>query len=109
MAADDRARALGLHPGMPLAKAQALVPGLDVHPFTPDKDADDLHALALWALRRYSPIVACDAPDGLILDITGCAHLLDGEDHLLRDLLDHLRDDGVRARRITVTGYQMLK
>jgi len=98
MAADDHARRLGLHPGMPLAKAQAMVPGLDVQPFTPDKDAAALHELALWALKRYSPIVACDAPDGLVLDITGCAHLYDGEAKLIGDLLDHLRDDGLQAR-----------
>ena len=98
MAADDRARRLGLYPGMALAKAQALVPGLDVQPFTPDTDAADLADLALWALKRYSPIVACDAPDGLILDITGCAHLYAGESHLVHDLLDHLKADGIRAR-----------
>ena len=98
MAADDHARRLGLHPGMPLAKAQALVPGLDVRPFTPDADAADLHDLALWALKRYSPIVACDAPDGLILDITGCAHLYEGETNLIGDMLAHLRADGVQAR-----------
>ena len=97
-AADDHARRLGLYPGMALAKAQAMVPGLDVQPFTPDKDASDLHDLALWALRRYSPIVAVDAPDGLILDIAGCAHLYDNEANLVRDLLDHLHTDGLRAR-----------
>ncbi len=98
MAADDQARQLGLHPGMPLTKAQAMVPGLDIRPFTPDQDADALHELALWALRRYSPVVAVDAPDGLVLDITGCAHLYEGEANLVRDLLDHLRADGLQAR-----------
>jgi len=98
MAADDHARRLGLYPGMALAKAQALAPGLDVRPFTPDTDAADLADLALWALKRYSPIVACDVPDGLVLDITGCAHLYEGEENLLHDLLDHLRADGIQAR-----------
>jgi protein ImuB len=98
MAADDQARRLGLHPGMALAKAQALVPGLDVRPFTPDADAAALHDLALWALKRYSPIVAGDAPDGLILDITGCAHLYGGEAKLIEDLTDHLQADGIQAR-----------
>ncbi len=98
MAADDRARRLGLYPGMPLAKAQAIVPGLDVRPFTPEADAAALHDLALWAHRRYSPVVAGDAPDGLVLDITGCAHLYEGEANLVRDLLDHLHTDGYQAR-----------
>jgi protein ImuB len=98
MAADDHARRLGLYPGMALTKAQAMVPGLDIRPFTPDRDTAGLHDLALWALRRYSPVVAVDAPDGLVLDIAGCAHLYDGENNLLRDLLDHLRADGFEAR-----------
>lgn len=98
MAADDHARRLGLYPGMALTKAQAMVPGLDIRPFSPQQDAAGLHALALWALRRYSPIVAVDAPDGLVLDIAGCAHLYDGEANLVRDLLDHLRADGLQAR-----------
>ena len=98
MAGDGQARRLGLHPGMPLTKAQAMVPGLDIHPFTPDQDAAALHELALWALRRYSPVVAVDAPDGLILDITGCAHLHENEEKLVRDLNDHLHTDGLHAR-----------
>ena len=47
MAADARAEAQGLHAGMALTKAQALVPGLEVRPFTPDKDTAGLHDLAL--------------------------------------------------------------
>ncbi len=98
MAADTRAQTQGLHAGMALTKAQALVPGLDVRPFTPDKDLAGLDDLALWALRRYSPVVAVDAPDGLILDIGGCAHLYDGEANLVGDLLGQLREDGLAAR-----------
>jgi protein ImuB len=36
-----------------------------------------LNRLALWCLR-YTPLVAPDPPDGLWLDITGCAHLMKG-------------------------------
>ncbi len=98
MAADAQARAQGLHPGMALTKAQALAPGLEVRPFTPDADIAGLHDLALWAVRRYSPVVAVDAPDGLVLDITGCAHLYAGEANLIGDLRDQLRQDGLTAR-----------
>jgi len=98
MAADAPALAQGLHAGMALTKAQALVPGLEIRPFTPDKDMAGLDDLARWALRRYSPVVAVDAPDGLVLDITGCAHLYDGEANLVRDLMDRLREDGIAAR-----------
>ena len=36
---------------------------------------------------RYTPLVALDAPDGLLLDIAGCAHLFGGEAALVEDLL----------------------
>jgi hypothetical protein len=35
-----------------------LVPGLIVHDTEPDADEMALERLALWALRRYGPIVA---------------------------------------------------
>ncbi len=65
---------LGLGPDMSLADARALVPDLIVRPADPRADAADLARLADWALR-YTPFVALDGPDGLMLDITGAAHL----------------------------------
>jgi protein ImuB len=38
----------------------------------------DLAALALWC-QRFTPLTALDPPDGVVLDITGCAHLFGGE------------------------------
>jgi protein ImuB len=38
------------------------------------------------------------APDGLVLDITGCAHLFGGEAALCRDLLARLAAQGLHAR-----------
>ncbi len=29
--------------------------------------------------QRYTPLVARDPPDGILLDIGGCAHLFGGE------------------------------
>ncbi len=98
MATNEAAQRQGLIVGMELAKAQAMIPDIDVRPFTPERDADDLDALAAWALLRYSPIVAADAPDGLVLDITGCAHLHSGEIGLMNDMLDSLRRRGISAR-----------
>jgi protein ImuB len=39
---------------------------------------DRLTALALWC-QCYTPMTAIDPPDGITLDITGCAHLFGGE------------------------------
>jgi len=93
-AADATAAALGLSAGMPLAQAQALVPGLAIHPAEPEADAASLGRLAAWCLR-YAPLSAADAPDGIWLDVTGCAHLHGGETKLLRDLVSRLAAQGI--------------
>jgi protein ImuB len=86
VAADRAAQALGVRPGLALAQAQARVPDLHIQPADPAADAAALARLALWALRRYSPVVAIDLPDGLLIDATGVAHLFGGETALLDEL-----------------------
>ncbi len=97
LAVDASAAGMGLLPGQALADAQAITPGLLLRPADPDGDAQALHGLALWA-RRYTPLTATDPPDGLLLDIAGCAHLLGGEAALLQDALARLRRFGLVAR-----------
>lgn len=87
------ARALGLKPGENLADARARVPHLLVEPAAPEQDRMLLERLADWC-DRYTPLVALDGEDGLILDITGCAHLFDGEEALLADVQDRLTRQG---------------
>lgn len=96
-AADDRALALGLAPGQRLADALACVPEVCVEEADPAGDLAALHQLAHWA-TRFSPHAAPDAPDGVLVDITGCAHLWRGEANLLRDALMRLRRQGFAAR-----------
>ncbi|GAB2179640.1 Y-family DNA polymerase [Dongia sp. agr-C8] len=92
-AADPRAIACGIAPGQGVADAQALVPDLLVLPADPAGDLAALHKLAEWA-TRFSPLVAPDPNDGLMLDITGCAHLWGSEEKLLADALQRLRSHG---------------
>ena len=97
MAADPRAIACGIAPGQGVADAQALLPDLLVLQADPAGDLAALHKLAEWA-TRFSPLVAPDPNDGLLLDITGCAHLWapgdKGEEKLLADALHRLRSHG---------------
>ena len=51
-------------------------------PPTRKKTAALLERIAEWC-DRFSPFVAADPPDGLILDITGAAHLFGGEAAML--------------------------
>ena len=96
MAANADAAGLGLRPGMKLAQAQALVPGLAMHDADPAGDAAVLRQLAEWCLR-YAPLAGVDPPDGLWIDVTGSTHLHGGETRLLRDLLGRLRAQGWTA------------
>ncbi len=91
------AQALGLHTGMALAQAQALVPNLHVTNATPEEDEASLRELARWAIG-YSPVVAPDPPDGLWIDIAGVAHLFGSEEALLQDLTDRLTRQGIAAK-----------
>ena len=91
------AQALGLQPGIAVAHATALVPGLAVMEAEPERDADALHRLAAWC-HRYAPLTAPNPPDGLWLDVTGCAHLFRGEAALLEALAERFAQDGLHAR-----------
>ncbi|MEW5425156.1 DNA polymerase Y family protein [Amorphus sp. 3PC139-8] len=96
-AVDPAAEAAGLEPGLGLAEARALAPELLVEPHDPEADAAFLDALAT-ACDRYTPLVALTPPDGLLLDIAGCAHLFGGEPSLLRDLRERVVRAGLSAR-----------
>lgn len=96
-AACAAAQELGLHVGMALAQAQALIPNLHVNDATPDEDEASLRELARWAIN-YSPVVAPDPPDGLWIDIAGASHLFGSEEELLRDLISRLTRQGIGAK-----------
>jgi protein ImuB len=96
-AVDAAAANLGLKPGLALAEARARYPDLAV---VAEHGADDrrlLDAIADWC-QRYTPLLAVDPPDGLMLDIAGCAHLYSGEAGLLADLLARIERFGFAAR-----------
>jgi protein ImuB len=97
VAADGAAFQAGLRIGMPATQAQALVVGLVIHHADPASDTEALERLAVWALR-YSPIVAADAPDGIVIDATGATHLHGGEDAMLADMISRLQTAGIAAR-----------
>ncbi|MEX0852742.1 MAG: DNA polymerase Y family protein [Bauldia sp.] len=97
LAIDEAAERLGLVKRHALADARAMIPALGVADDDPVADGALLEAIADWA-ERYTPLVALDPPDGLMLDITGCAHLFGGEAELLADLATRLRSQGFFVR-----------
>lgn len=90
IALDAVATSLGLRKGTAISKAQSMIKGLHVADFDPIGDEKALDRLALWALQRFSPLVAADAPDGIVIDIAGAEHLHGGEEAVLRKILEQL-------------------
>lgn len=93
----ERAEALGLSRGLRLAEARARFPFLEVCPSEPDAEAGLLAEIADWC-ERWTPLVALDGPDGLLLDISGCAHLFGGEEAMLGAVISRLQSQGFAAQ-----------
>lgn len=86
-----------MRPGTTAALARAPV-AEDVGEADPAGDAAAFERVAAWAIRRFTPLVAVDPPDGLWLDITGASHLHGGEAALLGKLVARLAASGLTAR-----------
>ena len=100
-AVNREAGAAGLAPGMRLADARALLADLVTARADPAADRRGLERLALWC-NRFTPWCAVDASDdgdsgdgGLLLDITGCAHLFGGEAALMDEIAARLTGLGI--------------
>ncbi len=96
-AANLLAEKQGIVIGMAAADAKAIVPGLQVIDDIPGQPVKLLNALGEWCIR-YTPLIAVDLPDGLILDVSGCTHLLGGERGYLKEIITRLRSKGYDVR-----------
>ncbi|MEE4451366.1 DNA polymerase Y family protein [Novosphingobium resinovorum] len=98
-AVDRHAARQGLAAGMTLADARARCPDLATAPHDAIADTRALERLAA-AMIAFTPLVALDAPHGIMLDVTGCAHLFGGEAALVRGVLEaagHVARHGLAA------------
>jgi len=96
-AANKAAQAKGIDVNMVVADCRAILPTLQVFDDKPELTGKALSALAEWCLR-YTPVVAVDQPDGLILDISGCTHLWGGEQPYLKEMITRLKGFGYDVR-----------
>lgn len=92
----------GIAPGLRLTDAKATLP--DIHSEEIDREAD-LHALTALAgwMVRFSPLVALDGEDGLMVETTGCDHLFGGEDGMAAQLSRRMEQAGY-SHRIAIAG-----
>ena len=88
------ASARGLSQGQTLAEALTLCPDLVTRTADPDRTAQVLAALRRWA-GRFSPWVAEQGSDALLIDLTGCAHLFGGEAALFDQVHQDCADLGL--------------
>lgn len=96
-AADAHAQRLGLMPGLTLADARACQP--DLVAFAMDEAADRrLLDRLVHQCRDYSPAVELVIPDGIVIDITGAAHLFGGEEGLAGAVSERLAGAGLTVR-----------
>ena len=80
--------------GLPLADARARHPNLVAVEASPAEEARLLERLCDWC-SRFTPLAALDGRDGLMLDISGVAHLFGGEAALIEDCRARLAARGV--------------
>ena len=83
---------------MPAAKAQAIFRDLMLIEADPAADAAALERITVWALTVYSPIVAVDGIDGIVMDTEGADHLQGGELPMVTKIANQFRAKKLNAR-----------
>lgn len=94
---DALAEAAGLSRGQPLRDAMAMCPRLLTAAEDVVGEGAFLTALMRWA-GKFSPWVAEERPDALVVDLTGCAHLFGGEEALLAQVAEDCATLGLTVR-----------
>lgn len=84
----------GLWVGQPVRDAYAMCGHLLTRSRNAPAERVFLTALRRWA-GKYSPWVAEQEPDGLVIDLTGCAHLFGGEAGMLAQVEEDCTDMGL--------------
>lgn len=88
------AQGVGLTVGQPVRDAHAMCPGLMTFARSAVGEQRFLEALQRWA-GKFSPWVAPEDSDALVVDLTGCAHLFGGEVPLMQVVEDDCTDLGL--------------
>jgi protein ImuB len=98
VACSRAARRLGIKPGMLLAEAEALSLGAALfEPHDPKADREALRRLAHWC-QQFTPLAAvedAEAPDSVLLDVTGCGYGFGGLEGLAMEAVAGLRRERI--------------
>ncbi|MGC3944294.1 MAG: DNA polymerase Y family protein [Chryseolinea sp.] len=96
-ATNVKAELKGIHVGLVLADARAIVTDLEARDDIPDIPLKILTELAQWCVR-FTPSAAIDPDDGLMLEVSGCAHLWGGEELYMKAIETRLNARGFGVR-----------
>ena len=96
-AANEQAVQRSINTGMVAADAKAIYPSLQVIDDEPGLSERLLKRMAEWCIR-FSPCVAVDGNDGLIIDATGCSHLWGGDKFYVEDIIARFQKHGYIVR-----------
>jgi len=91
------AQTRGVQTGQPVRDAHAVCADLVTRKRNAPAEAAFLTVLRRWA-GKFSPWVAEQSPDGLAIDLTGCAHLFGGEEALMSIVDADCADLGLTVR-----------
>ncbi|TWT39522.1 Y-family DNA polymerase [Blastopirellula retiformator] len=97
------ARQRGVRPGMPISEARSLAQRQDrltIEPWQADADRQALQQIAVWC-ERFSFCVGLEeveAPQCLLLDVTGIAHFFEDEPSLAQQLRQALQQRRLEGR-----------
>ncbi|WP_276483932.1 Y-family DNA polymerase [Paraflavitalea pollutisoli] len=83
----------GIEAGITVADARTIYAAVEVRDDDPALVDSLLQRLAAWCIR-FTPVSAIDGAEGLLLDVSGCAHLWGGEAAYLHDLVQRLQQLG---------------
>jgi len=87
----------GIETGMVVTDARAILPTLKILDDDPTLPERILKSIAKYCIR-FTDTVAIDPPDGLIMDVTGCAHLWGGETNYIREINYRFKNRGYDLR-----------
>lgn len=105
-AVNRAAQTYGVYSGQTIAEARSVVSYLKVVEVTHEELHASLQRVA-ESIVKFGPTVAYEAPDTVWVDITGVAHLFDGETALAQEVADTISDLGHQARFAIASGPRL--
>lgn len=97
LACNEAAAAAGIHSGLALKSAYAIVPDLVVNEYDEDEQQQHLEQLTLWALS-YSSWITPHAPNTVLIEIQASLKLFGGLEALLKIIREDVQHQALTVR-----------